>query len=687
MIHQFKHEKEDDEQPSGSGRQLDFMRALRSHWKKGVCAAAIVLFLGIPGAWIKGKPKYQAEGVLYISPRTWRNLESDQEQDLQSNSQFREFMQQQAHTINRYDIVQPVVMGNEPGARYFRAPHESDRNATDRLRGALQIAAVPDTYQMTIRLEGNKPDGLADVVNSVMEHYIEVARKEMYYDSDSRLKYLHEERERLQAEIATDTQERDQVAQKLGTTLFNGGVINNYEKLAGENLDALMDARRQRISAEASMGGHPNDPVEQSIQASADDQAQHDQVLISYRSALITRRADLLMRIQGLAPKHAGRIAAEKDIAAIDAELDRATQETKRLAANNLHSIQRGKLAQNSEMERKLSQESASIQAKANDYMRNYQRALGLGEELERLRHRLNMTEDRIGTLQLEVKSPGYVRIFSPAMKPVIPVNGGRKQLLLIIMALAAAMAMAVPVGADFLQPGLRSARELEAALGLPVTGWLPSISGSMAGAEETIRLAVIVRRHLSELPNKALVLCAMKHGSGSSTVALGLGKAMEKLKVRTLVVESNSQTPDERYEQGISRPGLAHWMNGEASLEECIHPGTLELPDRIGVGQGAQEMAMMSGDMVELLVEEARKQYDLILIDAAPLPGSLLTEELIREVDAMMLISRAEVDNRKEIKAVMKQIEYLHPHTLGSVLNNVTARKEQNDSAALLTA
>jgi hypothetical protein len=51
------------------------------------------------------------------------------------------------------------------------------------------------------------------------------------------------------------------------------------------------------------------------------------------------------------------------------------------------------------------------------------------------------------------------------------------------------------------------------------------------------------------------------------------------------------------------------------------------------------------------------------------------------------MLISRAEVDNRKEIKAVMKQIEYLHPHTLGSVLNNVTARKELNDSAALLTA
>lgn len=79
-----------------------------------------------------------------------------------------------------------------------------------------------------------------------------------------------------------------------------------------------------------------------------------------------------------------------------------------------------------------------------------------------------------------------------------------------------------------------------------------------------------------------------------------------------------------------------------------------------------------MAGDMASLLIQEARKEYDLVLIDAAPVVGSLLTEELIREIDAVMLVSQARTDNRKDIKAAMKTIENLRPRTFGSVLNKV---------------
>jgi hypothetical protein len=152
-----------------------------------------------------------------------------------------------------------------------------------------------------------------------MENYVQVARKEMFYDSDSRLKNLYDERDRTQNEISQAIEQRNGIAEKLGTTLLNGGVINNYEKQAGSNLDALMDARRQRFTAESSLGAREgNDAVQDGIEATASVEAQHNSALTSYRAALISRRAELLMRIQGLAPKHAGRIAAEKDIATID---------------------------------------------------------------------------------------------------------------------------------------------------------------------------------------------------------------------------------------------------------------------------------------------------------------------------------------------------------------------------------
>jgi Mrp family chromosome partitioning ATPase/capsular polysaccharide biosynthesis protein len=673
MIHEFNNTRAQEDQETGSGRAIDLKGALLRYWKTGLCIFLAVIFLGVPGAWLRGKPNYRAEGVIYISPRNLRNLDSDQEQDLQSNSQFREFMQQQAHTINRYDIVLPIVQGNAPGAVYFRSKGENERRAADRLRGTLKIASVPDTYQMTVALEGDTPKGLAEVVNAVMENYVQVARKEMFYDSDSRLKNLYDERDRTQNEISQAIEQRNGIAEKLGTTLFNGGVINNYEKQAGSNLDALMDARRQRFTAESSLGAREgNDAVQDGIEATASVEAQHNSALTSYRAALISRRAELLMRIQGLAPKHAGRIAAEKDIATIDAELERATSEAKKMAANNLRNMQRGKLAQSSDLEKKLTREAAGIQAKANEYMRNYQRAIEVGEELERLRKRLNATEDRISTLQLEVKAPGYVRIFSPAMTPDIPIKGGRKRLLEIVMAAALLLGVAVPIGIDFLDPRVRSARELEAVLGLPVTGWLPRIQGALPGSEELLRLAVIVRRHLTELSSGALVISAMNHGSGSSTISLGMAKAMDSLGVHTLVIEMNSKTPDPRYLLGERHPGFAQWMAGDASLRECVNPATAELPARICTGEGARELALMAGDMARLLIEEARKEYDLVLIDAAPVAGSLLTEELIREIDAVMLVSQARTDNRKDIKAAMKTIENLRPRTFGSVLNKV---------------
>ncbi len=680
------------EPPTGSGRAIDIKGALRRHWYKGLIVFCLVLAVGVPFAWKKGTSVYRAEGVIYVSPHNLRNLDSDEEQQIQSNNQFREYMDQQAHTINRYDIVLPIVQGTAAGAVYFRNKGESDRSATDRLRGALEIASVPDTYQMTVALEGKKAQGLAEVVNAVMENYIQVARKEMFYDSDSRLKLLDEERSHLADQIAATSAQRDQIAERLGTTLFSGGVINNYEKAAGDNMTALMDARRQRLTAQAALGeGSAAPDVEKGVLSEASDLVDRDPAITAYRSSLSSRRAELMIRIQGLSATHPGRIAAEKDIAAIDAELDRATSAAKKLQAVKLRDSRQGKLAQSADLENHLNQEAKEIQSRASAYMKDYEEAMGLGEELERLRKRLTAAEDRISSLELEVKSPGSVRIFSPAMTPQIPTSGGRKKLLMMVMLAGMVLALGVPVGIDYMDSSVRSASELEAALGLPVTGWLPLNERRHGSRTEIVRLAVVLRRHVAELSSGALVISSLRHGSGSSTISLGLGTALNQLGVRTLVVEVNSRTPDARYSDGIPRPGYAQWLAGTAALDECIAPALGHLPARITTGEGANDMDLMVGSGMRGLIEEAAKDFDLVLVDAAPVKGSLLTEELIRDLDAVLLVSEANVDTKKDLKAMMKTIERLHPRTFGAVINKVelVRRKngKKNDPAALLSA
>ena len=51
---------------------------------------AVIAAAGLPFAWIKGKPLYYTEAVIFISPRFLKNLQDDKELEMQSNSQYRE---------------------------------------------------------------------------------------------------------------------------------------------------------------------------------------------------------------------------------------------------------------------------------------------------------------------------------------------------------------------------------------------------------------------------------------------------------------------------------------------------------------------------------------------------------------------------------------------------------------------
>ena len=662
-------------EPSGTGRAPDPVGALRRWWKWGALAFLLVAAAGAPWAWNKGKPHYRAEGVLYVSPRFVRNLDVDQENDFQSNSQYREFVQQQVRTVNRYDIMLGVVTGGSPATSGWRKPNETPRRAAERLRDGLQISPVPDTYQVTVALEGEERARLAELVNEVMGRFVDTMRREILYDRETRLRNLEGERAKVKRTIEESIEQRTQIAQLLGTTLFAGGAKNSYETQAGDSGSALLEARRQRIASEAALGtADTTGAVQTGLRAAALDQAMKDSGLSGFRSALNQKKADILFKMTGLSPQHPGRIAMEKDLAAIDREIGAATEQASEKGLETLQAVQRGKLAQNSQLERKLEEEQRKLQSQAATYSRAYQRSLELGEEIDRLRKRLNAVEDRVGFLQLENTAPGFVRVFSQALPPEMPLGGGRKRLLVLVLAAALALGLAAPLGLDLLDPRVRSTSEMTALLRLPVTAWTPLCSGGLehANSPQVVRLAVMLRRHMDDFHGRAVVITGLRHGGGSSSLSLALGRALDGIGVRTLVVEANAMTPDSRYLGAGGRPGLAEASAGSARLAECIEPGSGSLPDRIAVGAGASEMGLIAGPPLADTLAPA--PYDLILVDAPPLPLSLATEELIRQIGATLLVVSAGQDRRDDVRKALAVIERLQPRAFGAVLNRAVA-------------
>ncbi|HTS32129.1 MAG TPA: hypothetical protein VMH81_39930 [Bryobacteraceae bacterium] len=291
----------------------------------GVFSAIVAL--GLPLSWRFGTPVYSSEAVVYVSPRFLRNLQEDKEQDLQSNSQYREYVQQNVRTINRYDIVADALAALGPKRALWQEKDETDRRAVERLQRELKILPVPETYQIVVDLESKKREGLADIVNAVVDTYLQKAKVEEFYDADKRVASLRQERERALGEMQAKEERRMQLAQELGVSTFTDAYPNPYDQLLVAAKEALAEAARKRIEADAewtSLGEDVPADTPSPLSNLAPEQAAQDGTLASLQDSLNQRRWELLAKMGGLPRTDPWRIAAERELAELDREVARA---------------------------------------------------------------------------------------------------------------------------------------------------------------------------------------------------------------------------------------------------------------------------------------------------------------------------------------------------------------------------
>src|SRR5690349_16822341 len=80
-------------QASAPGVLLNPAYSLRAHKWLAVGMFLAMVAVGLPLSWWLGTPVYSSEAAVYVSPRFLKTLQDDKEQDLQSNSQYREYVQ------------------------------------------------------------------------------------------------------------------------------------------------------------------------------------------------------------------------------------------------------------------------------------------------------------------------------------------------------------------------------------------------------------------------------------------------------------------------------------------------------------------------------------------------------------------------------------------------------------------
>ena len=285
---------------------------------------------------------------------------------------------------------------------------------------------------------------------------------------------------------------------------------------------------------------------------------------------------------------------------------------------------------------------------------------------------------------------------------------------------LATLLAGVLGIGLAFLAEALdrrvRSEREVDEALGIPLLGRIPKPHRSLRkddslvmiseprsiAAEPVRKLRTNIEFLNVERPRRTILVTSSVQREGKSTTVANLAIALARAGRRVALVDLDLRRPFlHRFFRAPVAPGLTDVVLGRVALEKALQPVPLaaqnlrrlrRTSERVGVpilaqssnGHSAVEGALTllpagtippdAGELVAHerlgpVLEDLAGRFDFVLVDAPPLlaVGDALT--LSAHVDALFVIVRLTVAHRGMLQEVGRLLEACPAEKLGYVL------------------
>jgi polysaccharide biosynthesis transport protein len=650
----------------GPALRINVLRSLRLHPVTAAVVAIMVLGLGLAfllrsGAW------YETTSVIYVSPTFPATLHSDREQDYPYDS----YVQEQVQALTNYDVIADAIRSLPLGV--WQAPGESEQSAVERLQRMLEVKHIGITYQVGITLDGRNPEHLADIVNAVTKSFLTKSKSQEFYGRDERLATLRETRDQIQNELDAKLQEQADITRSLGMAAAGGTAPNPFDSELEKMRADLTTAHEQKIQAEAQLSslesGDPSAPSS-ALNAAAEEIIQSDPGLSAMKADLAQKRSKLVDQLAGETPLNPQRKQSEAELAQIDQALQGMTTNLRQKAALRLQQKWRAEVNRASTVEARLLSDMQGETSAATSAAPRLQRAQELTADVTRLQARYTEVDTRIGDLELESSSPGSVHLFSPALPPLEPLPNKKKKMIPLLLPLALILGVLATVVADLLDPHIYNGGDLEGVLGFAPIGMLLN-DGDVTQRvfdECILRLAAGIDHATRVAAARTFVFTAVNTGAGTTSIVENLGSALARLGRKTLTIDASGNTAPVAYVTiGANGTAQPHGFEGVSHSDSDLKLQTSTvMTDILPVNA-----APLSG-FVAKAFQELTREYDIVLIDAAPLLISAETEYLARCADVTVLVTEAGRTSRSKVTRTARLLERLDVSGTAAVINKV---------------
>lgn len=660
------------------GRGLQPRLSLARHGRTSAVVALLLVLLGLPLVWIKGQSFYVAEAVFQVSPNYQKNLSVDKELEFQSNSQYREFVNHLSRSVLRYDVIERALKRLDLQGVQARLPAEDDRKAIERLQRTVYVLPLADTYMVRVGLNSTEKGRADDIVNAIMGVFLETARDEQLYGSDERLRALQERAQLAREEVRGFERQRAELAGRLGLTTFGENTANPYDALLAQSREKLTLASIERAQAQAALDAfNAQKEAPQSAGRSVLEMRLQDNGLQALRNEVVKRSEELNRTVSGLEPRHPARAPALAEQQEINTRLQGREEAFDSLARSNVRARLTASLQQARQVERELAERVRSLEGQASTFATHFREAMRLTGEIKRREQELEDMRNRSNFLQTERNAIGFVRLITPALPADRPQGIGKAKLLAALLGVATLVWLLLPVVLDLLDRRVIAPADAERAMGIAAAGWLVRDRNAATGVllrDQVRRLASTLMRNRQRGAGAAFAFSSVAVGGGTTQLVIDLARTLSQLGQRVLVVDANSHALGSPLSPvDGNAPGLSELLAGRAELSAVVsrqnHDG--EALHVVPYGR-LRDGGIQRLDRLRDALAAWQQDFDLVLVDVAPVLPSADAELLIDTIGQMFLVVEAESVSKRDVVRARLALEKMAPQAVGLIVNKV---------------
>jgi capsular exopolysaccharide synthesis family protein len=666
---------------------------VRTHWMK---MAAFVAFAVIATAMITARltPLYEARANLYLDRNAAKNIVGqDSQSGTATKGDTEAYIASQAQIVQSDAVLRPVAQQfglaafADPGA----APVARHPDAPVHLKN-LTVARVPNSYMLTITYRSPDPVKAAQVANAIAKSYRDRTFELRQEGAATQAKYM----ESSLTELKDKTMASEEKVRKLENEL---AVINPDQKtsLASAALQQLEaqqgNAMLERVKAESlynvlrtgdldtamatPLGSHINDDYAKL----KDAQAQFEDIKLRYG-----RNSEAYKAAEAEVQRLDERVQQDRDSVQKQANAQYITQKTQEAMVQDQLAAAKADYDQ--------------LNIRAMDYQTAKQEAAqdrSLYDELvKKIReNEINASFQNDMVRIADAARPNYIQVYP------------KKGLNLIVAFFASVILSFIGlVATDRVDTTIRNPDQVAQTLKARVIGGLPMMkkwrstpalallqnallleSGvggdgkalqtrtQLSGFEEavrTLRNSIMLTDFDRRL--KCILMTSASPSEGKSTVAAHLAIAHAEQGHKTLLIDGDMRRPSLHKLFGMENvAGLSKVLEHGVDWHEILLKPRPDLELQVmPAGPSTRRAADLVGGALPQLLDRAREEFDLVILDAPPLLGFPEPLQMAAAVDGVIVVTRAGQTERKAVAAVLNTLSHLRANVVGLVLNEV---------------